>query len=988
MNTSNPSPMTISVRAFTEETEKPHPISRNFADDPGASPFSLIFDCETTNDERQALRFGFYQLREGRNLDESGAFYDPDELSGIELELLTDFANSKLLQLLPVREFLDRRFVGLAYSVGAAYIGLNLPFDISRLAIGHTDAKPSRGSHAMVGGFSFRFSEDDEKPRIQVKHLNSRSSLIRFTIPRTGQTTPGSARRRNVYSADRRGHFIDIRSFAAALLSGSWSLKSLADFLETEHRKLDTDEHGKVTTQYLEYAWQDVQTTWECYVELEKRYRSLSLKTLPEKIISEASLGKAYLDQMGIRPWLRLRPEFSRKILGNVMSSYYGGRAEVHARRIAVPVVYCDFLSMYPTVCVLMKLWKFVIASEVICKDATAWTTDFLEAVTLEDLQNPETWRKLTVLVRLQPDSDVFPVRAKYDGASRSIGLNLLSSGEPVWMTLADCIQSKLFTGKPPKVLEAIAFRPGEPQDSLQPVAVAGNPAYTVHPLEDDFLKRVIEFRITVKDRLKVADAEAKARLQSEQQGLKICANATSYGIFVELNPNTHGRPVEQLCYGCDDPFEVSTTTVEEPGKFFNPILGTLITGAARLMLALSEKVATAHALTWAFCDTDGIAFTPESAMPHSNLVEAARQVSNWFKPLSPYEGQPDILKLEDENFGLVDGKRTQEHEPLYCFAVSAKRYAMFNLSADGRAVLRKATAHGLGHLMAPYEDDAGPEALPVPVMDLHKLGLKRWHADLWFCIINAALGETPEQVDLSQLPGLDGPAVSRYTATTPELLGWFSRYNDERDYRKQIRPFGFMLSYQPKREIGASDVPRASAPYNHDPVMGAVHCFDRNTGEPIPPDQLRTIRQVLAQFHLHPESKFNGGSYTDQGFTTRRHVRAVAVEHIGKESNRWEDSFALGEALTQEQTYGESPRAEVGRIAATVEQVRLCDRKQLASKSGVCLREVTRIIAGEVTPTKETLAKLESALAGILGNSGEAAKGVAGRIKLRTFGE
>lgn len=973
MNPSTPSPMTISVRAFTEKTEKPQPSSRRFADDPGASAWSLIFDCETSLDERQALRFGFYQLREGSKLMESGAFYEPDELTASELDLLTQFTESKGLDLLPVREFLDKLFVGLAYSLGAAYIGLNLPFDISRLAISHTDAKPSRGSHAMVGGFSFRFSDDDEKPKIQVKHLNGRSSLIRFTIPRTGQTTPDSMRRRNIYSADRRGHFIDIRSLAAALLSGSWSLKSLADMLQTEHRKLDTDEHGKVTTQYLEYAWQDVQTTWECYVELVKRYKALSLKTRPETIISEASLGKAYLDQMGIRPWMRLEPEFSRKVMGAVMSSYYGGRAEVHARRVAVPVVYCDFLSMYPTVCALMKLWKFVIASEVKCKDATAWATDFLESVTPEKLQQPETWRKLTVLVRVVPEADVFPVRAKYDGASRSIGLNLLSSGKPVWMTLADCIQSKLFTGKSPKVLEAIAFRPGEPQDGLQPVAVAGNPAYTVHPLEDDFLKRVIEFRITVKDRLKVADAEAKARLQSEQQGLKICANATSYGIFVELNPNIHGRPVEQLCYGCDEPFEVSTTTVEEPGKFFNPILGTLITGAARLMLALSERVATANGLTWAFCDTDGIALTPESAMPHSELIEAACKVREWFKPLSPYEGQPDILKLEDENFGLVDGKPTKEHEPLYCFAVSAKRYAMFNLSADGRVVLRKATAHGLGHLMAPYEDNAGPDALPVPVMDLHKLGLKRWHADLWLCIINAALGDTPEQVDLSQLPGLDGPAVSRYTATTPELLGWFSRYNEEREYPKQIRPFGFMLSYQPKREIGVSDVPRASAPYNHDPAKGAENCFDRNTGEPIPTDQLRTIRQALAQFHLHPESKFVGGAYTDCGFTTRRHVRAVAIEHIGKESNRWEDSFALGEALTQEQTYGESPQAEAERIAATVEQVRLCDRKQIALESGVCLREVTRIIAGEVTPTKETLAKLETAIAGILGNSGEA---------------
>jgi hypothetical protein len=39
------------------------------------------------------------------------------------------------------------------------------------------------------------------------------------------------------------------------------------------------------------------------------------------------------------------------------MSSYFGGRAEVHRRREVVHTVYCDFASMYPTVCTLQGLW-------------------------------------------------------------------------------------------------------------------------------------------------------------------------------------------------------------------------------------------------------------------------------------------------------------------------------------------------------------------------------------------------------------------------------------------------------------------------------------------------------------------------------------------------------------------------------------------------------------------------------------------------------
>ncbi len=45
--------------------------------------------------------------------------------------------------------------------------------------------------------------------------------------------------------------------------------------------------------------------------------------------------------------------------------------------------------------------------------------------------------------------------------------------------------------------------------------------------------------------------------------------------------------------------------------------------------------------------------------------------------------------------------------EPLFCFPISAKRYALFNLDAEGKPVIRKASAHGLGHFVAPYGAEA-----------------------------------------------------------------------------------------------------------------------------------------------------------------------------------------------------------------------------------------------------------------------------------------
>src|SRR5262249_52112564 len=148
-----------------------------------------------------------------------------------------------------------------------------------------------------------------------------------------------------------RGYFLDVKTLASALLFGSWTLKSLADHLETDNRKIDTDEHGaSLTPEYLDYAARDVQVTWECFEKLRRQYESYGLKqTAINRIYSEASLGKAYLREMGIKRWQELQPEFPPELIGVIMSAYYGGRSEVRIRRQITRVFYYDFLSMYPT---------------------------------------------------------------------------------------------------------------------------------------------------------------------------------------------------------------------------------------------------------------------------------------------------------------------------------------------------------------------------------------------------------------------------------------------------------------------------------------------------------------------------------------------------------------------------------------------------------------------------------------------------------------
>ena len=113
-----------------------------------------------------------------------------------------------------------------------------------------------------------------------------------------------------------------------------------------------------------------------------------STKTPLPLIYSEASIGKAYLRQMGVRPWREVPGRFFPTASSvHIMSTYYGGRAEVHLRRDIAQVIYCDFLSMYPTVCTLMGLWRFVIAESMDWHDDTEGVRHLLETVGLADLR-------------------------------------------------------------------------------------------------------------------------------------------------------------------------------------------------------------------------------------------------------------------------------------------------------------------------------------------------------------------------------------------------------------------------------------------------------------------------------------------------------------------------------------------------------------------------------------------------------------------------
>src|SRR3984957_9885549 len=87
---------------------------------------------------------------------------------------------------------------------------------------------------------------------------------------------------------------------------------------------------------------------------------------------------------------------------------------------------------------------------------------------------------------------------------------------------------------------------------------------------------------------------------------------------------------------------------------------------------------------------------------------------------------------------------------------------------------------------------------------------------------------------------------------------------------------------------------------FNNDATMPndarAAHAFDRERGGAIPASWLKSHARSLTRYHLHPETKFQGGDYDQRGPLKRRHVFALAQQSIGKEADNIEENEFIGE--------------------------------------------------------------------------------------------
>jgi hypothetical protein len=454
---------------------------------------------------------------------------------------------------------------------------------------------------------------------------------------------------------------------------------------------------------------------------------------------------------------------------------------------------------------------------------------------------------------------------------------------------------------------------------------------------------------------------------------LKVLVNAPSYGINVEMTRDDKANPREIPIYGAyPEPWECKPNAVELAGEFCYPPVGAVITGAARLMLAIVERLVTDMGGSWLFCDTDSMAIITtadgslipcnggDHAMPDGTRAVKAlsraevQSIRDTIDQLNPYDrGKMTDQLLKDETADA------NANDQVYGYAISAKHYSLFFYYGNGKPVIPP-DKYRDGQWSGPAEIDG------KPAYSQHGLGLYMhpanpdnpedgsWIRQAWQWILNRAHGIDSPYSEWSRVP-----ALARYGVSSPHIMRAFRDWNSGLTYDESVKPFGFVLMASEQISMILDDdelerkrdsMPkRLLSPYNRDPGQWLDSEWYELHKPGIAPVNLTTEehnrngkvlvkdhRRVLDEYANHPEVKsaMPDGQPCDReyrGLLSRREIRVAGIIHIGKESNRLDDVEA-GAIVDPDEVYTSYPRDD--RDAA------------LAAFDGMSDREVARTVS------------------------------------------
>jgi len=851
---------------------------------------ALIFDTETRITADQSLTFGVFRFCELDNdrykLTREGIFY-ADNLPAKDRKAVEKYAKTAVsdaksfppeFPLYSRWDFMKRVFWPAIKRSGALICGLNLPFDIARLALAW-----NRGEHDEWSLTMSRYSngvENSNVPRILITPIDSKKAFIRLAKPWKPEE----------WKENGKSHFLDLRTLGWALFNRSYSLKRLCAELQTEHQKIDHEPTGEVAVEEIEYAREDGRCTVDALNALKQEFDTHPNGLNPCHAYSPASLAKSYLDAMGIiRPAEKFR--IAPKHLGIAMQTYYGGRSETRIRCTEVPVVPVDFTSEYPTCCVLLGLFDILTAASVSFENDTANVRRLIKRISLDRCFDPQLWKQFNFFALVQPDDDILPVRTAYDGVTQNIGNNYLTSDTPLWFAGCDVIASAIRTGKPPRILRAIRIVPHGKQAGMKSVNLRGS-MVEINPYKDDLFRKVIEQR-------KLNKADKKL-----YYWLKIFANSI-YGFFVELIPELQNKNVQLEVVSGDKKFSDSSDVIEKAGPWFFPPLASMITSAGRLLLAMAEESVNRKKGTYLFCDTDSLAIV--SAKHSGSLTIAGgedRRILSWaetqkivnrFTSLNPCDRKAvegSILNLVDANY--VDGDPTKRQRQLYGYSIAAKRYALYEKAGKSDITIVDPKAHGIGFLYPPQDSPKNWDK-EAP----------RWVYQLWDYIVRCALKLTTKPPSW-----LDIPQMMRLTITTYNVLEMLGEWEIARPYNFLLLPMVDPVYGVAFHRQASDQVLLVCSFSSKQEQWFELECVNVHNGKKYKMLDCKNARRdmpynvvfpsqfahLLIQYQQHPEAKSLAPDGTPchaetQGLLKRAHVVAGEIRYVGKETDRkWEE--------------------------------------------------------------------------------------------------
>jgi hypothetical protein len=404
----------------------------------------------------------------------------------------------------------------------------------------------------------------------------------------------------------------------------------------------------------------------------------------------------------------------------------------------------------------------------------------------------------------------------------------------------------------------------------------------------------------------KVVESRARVKASNPKLAnfLKVMANGgLFYGLFAEVSPEHEDEEVDVQVFTGDRTFISRTRDVERTGHWYCPILASLTVSAGHLLLAVAERLVEDTGGCHVLMDTDSISvvsnkdggLVPCPGGPHRlpDGREAVRAIS-WeevkkkvVKPLDrlhPYD-----RKVVEDHFLKIDGVNLDaddQQSQLYEFAISSKRYCLYTYTADGKRVIVKVSAHGLGYLMPPFEDPS--ELRKAEGRDEHK-----WIHEAWEWILAREL-EGEEVARRCRKDWFEYPAMMQVTVTTPHVIKHLR-------HMSWARPMNFMNAPIIAHSLLPSNLEDVSLVGKYDPDPKAWRdaiYYNRRNGKPCQiggePGRIlyRSYGSILQSYRLHPESKFLGPDGMPCGAETRGLFKRMTVDGgirlpLRKESNR-----------------------------------------------------------------------------------------------------